>query len=142
MTGTSKICRFIDKYRPYVIDATIPVLNYTAISVNSLNTVNQATTALKTNLNKITAERALFSRYLVHMVGDIHQPLHSVALFNRTFPKGDQGGNYLKIQMLNGTFVNFHAFWDSGAFLLQNDTYQFVRPLNLQNMTEIKRMAA
>ena len=54
------------------------------------------------------------------MVGDIHQPLHSVALFNKTYPKGDAGGNFLKIKMLNGTLANFHSFWDSGAFLLQN----------------------
>lgn len=120
MTGISRICKFINKYRPYVTDATIPVLNYTAISINSLNTVNQAKTALKTKIKSLSAERALFARYLVHMVGDIHQPLHSVALFNRTYPKGDAGGNFLKITMLNGTIANFHSFWDSGAFLLQN----------------------
>lgn len=75
------------------------------------------------------------------MIGDIHQPLHSVALFNKTYPKGDAGGNLLKIKMLNGTIANFHSFWDSGAFLLQNETHQFVRPLNLQNSTEIKKLA-
>jgi len=76
------------------------------------------------------------------MVGDIHQPLHSVSLFNHTYPKGDAGGNFLKLQMLNGTIANFHSYWDSGAYLLQNDTYQFIRPLNIQNLTEIKRFAA
>jgi hypothetical protein len=30
---------------------------------------------------------------VVHLVGDIHQPLHSVALYNLTYPKGDIGGN-------------------------------------------------
>lgn len=66
------------------------------------------------------AERALFARYLVHLVGDIHQPLHSVALFNKTYKKGDMGGNLLKIKLKNGTVENFHSFWDSGAFKLQN----------------------
>ena len=74
-------------------------------------------------------------RLLMHYVGDIHQPLHSVALFNHTYPKGDAGGNLLKIKLLNGSFSNFHAFWDAGAYRLQNDSYQFVRPMNLQNTT-------
>ena len=103
--------------------------------MTSVITVNQARAALKTNLRNLTAERALFARYLIHMVGDIHQPLHSVALYNRTYPKGDAGGNLLKLTLLNGTSSNFHSFWDAGAFRLQNDSYNFVRPMNLQNMT-------
>jgi hypothetical protein len=110
--------------------------------MSSVVIVEQARTALKTNVKNLTAERSLFARYLIHMVGDIHQPLHSVALFNKTYPKGDLGGNLLKIKTLNGTIQNFHAFWDSGAYRLQNDTYTFVRPMNLQNTTELKRLAS
>lgn len=102
----------------------------------------QARTILKRNIDKITAERALFARYLVHLVGDIHQPLHSVALFNKTYPKGDMGGNLLKVKVLNGTMQNLHAFWDSGAFRVQNDSYTFVRPMDMQNMTALKKIAA
>ena len=82
--------------------------------------MHQARTVLKYNVLKQTAERALFARYTVHLVGDIHQPLHSVALYNSTYPKGDLGGNLLKIKMLNGTLMNFHSFWDAGAFRVQN----------------------
>lgn len=124
---------FVDT--PYVTDVTTPVINYTEAAMTSVVATIQARTALKTNLNNLTAERALFARYLTHLVGDIHQPLHSVALFNHTFPKGDAGGNLLKIKTLNGTVQNFHAFWDSGAFRVQNDSYNFVRPMNLQNST-------
>lgn len=110
--------------------------------MTSVITVEQARTALKTNVRNLTAERSLFARYLIHMVGDIHQPLHSVSLYNKTFTKGDAGGNLLKLKILNGTLQNFHSFWDSGAFRLQNDSYNFVRPMNLQNTTEMKRLAA
>lgn len=110
--------------------------------MTSVATVFQARTALKNNIKNLTAERAMFARYLVHLVGDIHQPLHSVALFNHTFPKGDAGGNLLKLKTLNGTVQNLHSFWDSGAYRLQNDTYDFVRPMNLQNITEMKRIAS
>lgn len=122
-------------------DATIPVINYTEVAMSSISTVFQARTILKNNLKNLTAERALFARYLVHLVGDIHQPLHSVSLFNHTFPNGDRGGNLLKLKILNGTTENLHSFWDAGAFRLQNNSYTFVRPMNLQNMTEMKRLA-
>ena len=38
----------------------------------------------------------------MHVAGDIHQPLHSVALYNHTYPKGDAGGNFLKIKTVHG----------------------------------------
>lgn len=101
----------------------------------------QAKTILKQNVNKNTAERALFARYLVHLAGDIHQPLHSVALFNKTYQSGDQGGNKMNIILGNGTSSNFHSFWDSGAYVVQNDSYVFSRPMNLQNSTELKKIA-
>lgn len=130
------------KLSPFVTDATIPTINYTESAMTSVITVQQARNALKANLRKLTAERALFARYLIHMVGDIHQPLHSVALYNHTYTKGDAGGNLLKLTILNKTVQNFHSFWDAGAFRLQNDSYTFVRPMNLQNVTEMKRLAS
>lgn len=47
--------------------------------------------------------------WLFHLVGDIHQPLHSTALFSQSrFPKGDEGGN--KIPLKRGK--NLHSMWD------------------------------
>jgi len=142
INGILLIRIFYNNFSPYVTDATIPIVNYTESAMTSVLTVEQARNALKTNVKNITAERSLFARYLIHMVGDIHQPLHSVALYNHTYPKGDAGGNLLHIKTLNGTVQNFHSFWDSGAFRVQNDSYNFVRPMNLQNTTELKRVAS
>ena len=75
-------------------------------------------------------------------MGDIHQPLHSVALYNRTFPSGDRGGNSLHVKLVNGTSQNLHAFWDAGGFGLQNDTWFISRPMDLQNMTALKSVTA
>jgi hypothetical protein len=72
----------------------------------------------------------------------MHQPLHSVALFNQTYPKGDVGGNFLKIILKNGTSSNFHSFWDAGGYVVQNDSWVMVRPLNMQNLTVLKRVAS
>lgn len=131
---------FIDK--PYVEDGTFPTLNYTALTLNAINLVKTSVSVLSTNVNKTTAERALFARYLVHVIGDIHQPLHSVSLFNATFPKGDRGGNDIKVTLPNGTAnFNLHAFWDAGAMMIQNDTWFLVRPLDQNNATVLKNRA-
>lgn len=54
-------------------------------------------------------ERAVMLCWLFHCIGDIHQPLHSTALFSRKlFPKGDRGGN----QVLTTQKGNLHSLWD------------------------------
>jgi len=35
--------------------------------------------------------------WLMHLVGDVHQPLHCVARFDRATPFGDRGGNLVKV---------------------------------------------
>ena len=35
--------------------------------------------------------------WLLHLVGDVHQPLHTVSRFDAGDPKGDRGGNNVKI---------------------------------------------
>lgn len=65
------------------------------------------------------ADRAVFLAWLFHTVGDIHQPLHSTALFStKLFPTGDRGGNSVKT-LQSG---NLHALWDQ--FPGQSDTYR------------------
>ncbi len=44
-------------------------------------------------------------RFLVHLVGDIHQPLHAVS-------DADQGGNCEKLNPPIGRAKNLHALWD------------------------------
>jgi len=138
MTGTSLTSKIIDIDRPHVADGVFPVINMTGQALSSVSIVENAVKILSSNGNKTTVEKALFARYLVHIVGDIHQPLHSVSLFNSTFPSGDRGGNSLKITLLNTTVQNLHSFWDAGAFRIQNDSWFIVRPMNLQNTTVLK----
>ena len=103
--------------------------------------MTEASKVLKNNIDKNTAERALYARYVVHLVGDIHQPLHSVVLYNATYPKGDIGGNAEKVIIVNGSTSNFHSFWDAGAYILQNDSWKITRPMNIQNLTVLKDLA-
>jgi hypothetical protein len=97
---TSNTCHYV---RPNVVDGVFPIINMTGEALSSVAIVQNAIKVLSANTSKITSEQALFARYLVHIVGDIHQPLHSVSLFNETYPSGDRGGNSQKIIILNGS---------------------------------------
>ena len=65
--------------------------------VNSINVASSALSVLKTNREGITFERAFMARYLLHLAGDIHQPLHSVSMYNNSMKTGDLGGNKIHI---------------------------------------------
>jgi S1/P1 Nuclease len=60
--------------------------------------------------------------FLYHLVGDVHQPLHTATRVTAAHPEGDAGGNFFKIQMPpEARISNLHAFWDAagGAFGFQ-----------------------
>jgi hypothetical protein len=46
--------------------------------------------------------------WIIHLVGDSHQPLHTVARFDRLYPSGDRGGNAIVLKS-----GNLHSYWDS-----------------------------
>ncbi|HVZ38612.1 MAG TPA: S1/P1 nuclease [Candidatus Kapabacteria bacterium] len=53
--------------------------------------------------------------WLLHLVGDIHQPLHCVSRFSSTLPNGDAGGNSVLlggIKLQGVTIKNLHSYWD------------------------------
>lgn len=53
-----------------------------------------------------SAERATALRYMIHFVGDVHQPLHAEN-------NDDQGGNCTALQFFGeDSAVNLHAVWD------------------------------
>jgi nuclease S1 len=65
-----------------------------------------------------TALKAEALKFLVHFVGDLHQPLH--AIDNR-----DRGGNDVRVSALrgeDGRATNLHAVWDTGLINLSSET--------------------
>ncbi|MBA3314010.1 MAG: S1/P1 nuclease [Planctomycetaceae bacterium] len=59
--------------------------------------------------SRADAERAVHLAWLFHLVGDVHQPMHSTALFSvDRFPEGDKGGNLIRTRQND----NLHAVWD------------------------------
>lgn len=80
-----------------------------------------AVIGLRTNLATIEraeptdGEKAVAICWVLHLIGDLHQPLHSVSLFTSEFPApdGDQGGTKFKIRGSAGSKpISLHWFWD------------------------------
>jgi hypothetical protein len=83
-------------------------------------------TAFRANVDIIksdatNAEKAVALCWVMHLLGDSHQPLHAVSLFSTDYsgPKGDEGGNKQFIRAKpGGEPLKLHWFWDgivSGA---------------------------
>jgi hypothetical protein len=49
--------------------------------------------------------------WLIHLVGDVHQPLHCATRISKIDPHGDNGGNKVAISS-PGNVTNLHAIWD------------------------------
>lgn len=59
-------------------------------------------------------EKAIALAWLLHIGGDIHQPLHCTSRVTETEKKGDQGGNLFLISPKNAKErVALHWYWDS-----------------------------
>ncbi len=69
--------------------------------------------------NESTPEEKLIAlRYLIHIVGDIHQPLHVGNGY-------DRGGNECRIKLNEKSKpLNFHSFWDTELVLKLGETYK------------------
>jgi len=86
-------------------------LNYTDASEYKRMNIMEALGYISEQFElKVTTkmEKAVLLCWLFHLVGDLHQPLHSSAMFTpRLFSEGDRGGNSIKV----GKY-NLHSTWD------------------------------
>lgn len=49
---------------------------------------------------------------IVHLMGDIHQPLHCASHYYTNQPGTDGGGNDIALSNFQDTYTNLHSFWD------------------------------
>lgn len=59
------------------------------------------------------ADRAVALCWVLHMAGDIHQPLHAATFLTKDSTRGDRGGNQSFV-LWRGKALNLHAVWDAG----------------------------
>ena len=75
------------------------------------------------------AQKQMYLRLLIHLVGDIHQPMHT----GRT---ADQGGNKIKLLWFN-TPTNLHQVWDERLIDFQQLSYtEYANAINFSTAEE------
>jgi len=100
--------------------------NYVDIEKNPngdiIMAINKCIEGLK-NRNSSIPSKAFYLKFLVHLVGDIHQPLH-VGRFE------DKGGNDIKVKFF-GKQTNLHRLWDTDMINDHKMSYtEFAENLN------------
>ncbi len=72
------------------------------------------------------ADKAVAVCWLLHLIGDLHQPLHVTSLFTSQFPNGDRGGTrfYIRVKATTAP-ISLHTLWD--GMVLGSDRFQTVR---------------
>ncbi|MFC4308717.1 S1/P1 nuclease [Steroidobacter flavus] len=61
-------------------------------------------------------ERAVALAWLFHLVGDMHQPLHSVSQVSKRFPEGDRGGSLqFVLDPVEKKPITLHWYWDDSV---------------------------
>jgi S1/P1 Nuclease len=80
-------------------------------------------------------KKVLYLRLLIHIVGDIHQPLH-------VGRPGDRGGNSIKIMWFNNPF-NLHQVWDSKLVDFQQLSFsEYATAVNYSTKSQRKEWQA
>jgi hypothetical protein len=67
------------------------------------------------DLTKSPGDRVFALKFIVHLVGDVHQPMHAGHA-------DDQGGNKVLVKF-QGKDLNLHSLWDSALLDYEGMTY-------------------
>jgi hypothetical protein len=89
----------------------------TDVHGNIVQALKRATAVLKGGTDPYVTSKAMACAMVLHLVGDIHQPLHCATkyFYSHGEQRNDRGGN--EEYVMNGppgdSRFNLHAFWDS-----------------------------
>ena len=117
-----KPLHFIDK--PFSIDGTALPADLPEPD-NIVKALEDNVKILKTSTDKDAQAQAL--RFIIHFVGDIHQPLHCATQVSSAHPDADRGGNLVAITVA-GKKTNLHSYWDGGIGSFPKTAPNFAPP--------------
>lgn len=79
------------------------------------------------------AKKKMYLRLLIHIVGDVHQPMH-------VSRAEDQGGNKIKVLWFNEP-ANLHSVWDDKIIEMQKLSYtEYAANINHSSLAERKKL--
>lgn len=116
---------YINKpYKPAGQPASRLVRNPDPDADNILNAFQENLSILRNSSD--ASKRAVALCWLFHLIGDVHQPLHTAALFTTEYPDGDRGGTrfYIRTRQ-NAQPISLHKFWDD--LILGSERFRTVR---------------
>eukprot|EP00826_Nyctotherus_ovalis_P007427 TRINITY_DN11856_c0_g1_i2.p1 TRINITY_DN11856_c0_g1~~TRINITY_DN11856_c0_g1_i2.p1 ORF type:complete len:262 (-),score=32.46 TRINITY_DN11856_c0_g1_i2:40-825(-) len=81
---------------------------------NAIKALKNAYKELTSRSGRISAGRkSRMMAFLIHLVGDVHQPLHMASRVSRKYPKGDKGADTIKISVKGvKNAKTLHALWN------------------------------
>ena len=87
-------------------------------------------------------QKGLWLSWALHLIADVHQPLHTSAVFSKKrWPRGDRGGNEVKVAGTEkkGRLDSLHYFWDSAISNRRrpHEVAQLVEVLDAQVLPEV-----
>ena len=98
--------------------------------------------------NASDEERAVYLSWLIHLIGDLHQPLHCCTFVNADYPAptGDKGGNSFFVKP-GERGVNLHSIWDQALGSRANPRTAYTEAIRLaaegthtrKNLTELTK---
>jgi hypothetical protein len=110
----TKPWHFVDiAYRPDAPDAVEPLPE----APHVLSQLAEMSEKVKTETDPELKADALC--FIIHFLGDVHQPLHCVTRVTPEQPNGDRGGNDFR---LSGHYRQLHSLWDDSVNLSLPDT--------------------
>lgn len=71
-----------------------------------------------TKRNISVEEHAWSLRMLIHLVGDLHQPMHTINFYSKIIPLQHGDLNGLRYKISHRKYHNLHSYWDACAGLL------------------------
>ena len=95
--------------------ATQPVATTRASDATNILQALDSVTAQLRDPFLSSANKAIALCWVIHLVGDLHQPLHASSFYSSQYPQGDRGGNLqivLRTPNQLNSQINLHALWD------------------------------
>jgi hypothetical protein len=87
--------------------------------------------------------KAIALAWLFHLVGDIHQPLHTTQIFTIEYPSGDRGGNEICVRVTQARQpIDLHRFWDDVIISSSNVTRLEGEATELRNRPGFQRASS
>lgn len=103
-------------------------------AVDAYTKINWLVAQLK-NKDLEQEKKLMYLRLLIHIVGDIHQPMH-------TGRPDDRGGNGIRLSWFNNPY-NLHQVWDDRLIDLQQLSYtEYVSAINYSTKEQRKEWQA